>query len=269
MSKPASKSVSKTALKSASKALASELLSAFRRQGRSRLPPEIRVSQQRGPVDKVEIPRYLLSTANPYYSVKVKRENRKNRNIATDAFFEACSEGMLIEAKRLLEEDVDHLIDINRQDDEGNTALNFASHNGFAEIANLLIENGADLNMSNKKNTLFPLAAAIYFERRDIAKMLISAEGINVNAQLARGTSALHLACQKGYKDIVELLLANGANVNIRNRSGETPLQTAINYENEDIIELLQSRGAILGGKRRKTMKRKKTLRRTVKRRSR
>uniref|UniRef100_A0A6C0B378 Uncharacterized protein n=1 Tax=viral metagenome TaxID=1070528 RepID=A0A6C0B378_9ZZZZ len=265
MSKTPSKA-SKASSKSASKELAGELLSALRREGSSRLPSLIRVSQQRGPHSTAIVPRYQLSKANPYYTEEIKRENKKNRNRATNAFFEACSEGNLIETRTLLEEDIDHLIDINRQDDEGNTALNFASHNGFTEIANLLIENGADLNMSNKKNTLFPLAAAIYFERRDIAKMLISAEGINVNAQLARGSSALHLACQKGYIDIVELLLNKGANVNIRNRSGETPLQTAIDYENKDIIELLQSRGATLGGKRRKTMKIKKTSRRTVKR---
>ena len=95
--------------------------------------------------------------------------------------------------------------------------------------------------------------------------MLISAEQINVNNQLIQGTSALHSACKKGYTDIIEMLLAKDADINIRNNSGKTPLDMARKYNHEDIVELLQSRGATSGGKRRKTMKRKKRIIRTAK----
>lgn len=303
-----------------------ELVSAFR-QGKSRLPPEIKVSQQRGPPNVIMIQPNQQYQGNEYYSVSKKEKNRQNTTEASNAFFHACSEGDLEEAIRLLEEDESpSLIDINKQDKSSNTALINASYYGFTDIVKLLIQNGADLNFKNDSgdtalilaissgfveiaellinsgakldlqndrketaltfaissgfveiaklliirgadpNISFPLALAIHSKHPDIAEMLISVEGIDLNAKLPLGGTALHLACKKNYLYICEQLLANGANINIRDKFGETPLSVAVRLEREGIAKLLQENNAKLGGKRRKTTKRKKTKRRTIKR---
>ena len=59
--------------------------------------------------------------------------------------------------------------------------------------------------------------------------------------------TALHLACQKGYKEIAKLLLSQGSEV----ADGETdfadrhtPLHLAAAYGHVDVVELLMSYGA-------------------------
>jgi hypothetical protein len=57
-------------------------------------------------------------------------------------------------------------------------------------------------------------------------------------------------SCEKGYKDIVELLISKGANVNVVATQGDykgyTPLIFACKNGNKDIVELLVSKGADL-----------------------
>jgi uncharacterized RDD family membrane protein YckC len=61
------------------------------------------------------------------------------------------------------------------------------------------------------------------------------------------GFTPLHTACERGFKDMAELLLALGANVNVRARNGETPLITAIaehGKENMDLALFFIAKGA-------------------------
>jgi ankyrin repeat protein len=53
------------------------------------------------------------------------------------------------------------------------------------------------------------------------------------------GWTPLHLAAQKGFKDIAELLLANKAEVNARSKRGDTPLHWAAGNGHKEIVELL------------------------------
>jgi len=94
-----------------------------------------------------------------------------------------------------------------------NTALHFAvfKKENF-EVIKLLLENGADLYMTN-----------IY------------------------GESPLHLAALTENKDIVELLLKNNPEVNLKEFQGNTPFGIAFirgNRPNPEIIKLLLENGA-------------------------
>ncbi|PRP81638.1 ankyrin repeat-containing protein [Planoprotostelium fungivorum] len=49
--------------------------------------------------------------------------------------------------------------------------------------------------------------------------------GISVNARDdCNGSTALHFACLKGARQVIEVLVKNGADVNVRNDRGVTPL---------------------------------------------
>jgi FOG: Ankyrin repeat len=57
----------------------------------------------------------------------------------------SCQKGNLEKAKYALKEGADP----NQLDEEGWNALHYASENGFEDIINILLENGADVNIEN------------------------------------------------------------------------------------------------------------------------
>ena len=60
------------------------------------------------------------------------------------------------------------------------------------------------------------------------------ANGADVNAITAFGTSALSIAATKGYNVLLNLLISYGADIDVQEKfSGITPLITAINYEGD------------------------------------
>ncbi|XP_055848446.1 serine/threonine-protein phosphatase 6 regulatory ankyrin repeat subunit A-like [Episyrphus balteatus] len=120
-------------------------------------------------------------------------------------------------------------------------------------------------------------------ERTEMAKILL-AKGANVHAEtnIERST-ALHIACEEGFANIVEMLLqyqadvncvslygtplhcaarnrddnkcfieillANKANINSKNENGDTALHIAVQYENTNIVETLVKNGADIDSK--------------------
>ena len=80
-----------------------------------------------------------------------------------------------------------------------------------------------------------------------IAELLLDA-GAQVERQHYLGTTALHLAAQRGHADLAELMLDHGADPNRVGRKfsaeGQTPLQLAERGGHNDIAALLRDRGA-------------------------
>src|SRR5205814_6288577 len=66
----------------------------------------------------------------------------------------------------------------------------------------------------------------------------------DIQAQYRSGSTALHLAADPGYRDIVELLLAAGAAVNATDKGGYTPLCDAARKGRADIVQMLLAKGA-------------------------
>lgn len=64
-------------------------------------------------------------------------------------------------------------------------------------------------------------------------------KGADVNAKCQDGTAALHIAIEKGQKDVVEQLIAAGADVKTRNGKGRTPPHLAAEHSRKDLVELL------------------------------
>ena len=84
-----------------------------------------------------------------------------------------------------------------------------------------------------------------WWQNTTIDKIEEALKAEDVNEQNEYGYTALMLACQKGYKDIVELLLQNKANVNFLNpKNSWTSLITASSKGYADIVKLLLKYGA-------------------------
>ena len=85
--------------------------------------------------------------------------------------------------------------------------LYYAAVKNRIEIAELLLENGADVNMGEGGNTA--LHAAALNGRAEFALWLLN-HGVNVNAHDYEGKTPLAVAEKAGQKELVELLRKHG-----------------------------------------------------------
>ena len=105
---------------------------------------------------------------------------------------------------------LDKGVDINSIDDDGCTALYYASRNNCEKTVTMLLERGADVNICNMIRRT-PLMVAASCERINIIKILLESEAIYVNTVDNRGKTALTLLPPWGSMDIIKLFLDYGA----------------------------------------------------------
>lgn len=164
------------------------------------------------------------------------------------------------------------------------TALHYACEYGLKDIAILLMNNGANVDIINSSG-LTPLLVACESCHFDIACLLIE-NGADKTVSNSGGKTALHLACEKGnlkliklllmkgdnvindtkfinrskskdgftalhiscywgYLDVIEELLNHGANMNIATHEGSTPLHISCLHGHDNVVSYLLRRGGV------------------------
>ena len=100
---------------------------------------------------------------------------------------------------------------VNAETKDSWTALRTAARFGHADTIDLLLDYGADINATSKEGwTALMLAAGS--NHIDAVKLLLAEPNINLDAKLkANGKTALNLAEDQGYTEIVKLLKKAGA----------------------------------------------------------
>jgi len=83
------------------------------------------------------------------------------------------------------------------------------------------IEAGSDLNVKDPFGGSSPLITAAIFDKKDMAELLLDA-GADINFQNNDGSTALISAAFFGRPEIVQLLLERGADKSIKNKYGAT-----------------------------------------------
>jgi len=129
-----------------------------------------------------------------------------------------------------------HGANLNARNSKGDTPLMLALKKGDLNAAEVLIQKGSSLFVSNA-DTRNPLSAI--FEMDSGARMrLFSATGANSADFL--GESMLHYAVRENNADVVSELLSLGADRNAHNRKGETPKDIAQAKGYLEILALLE-----------------------------
>uniref|UniRef100_A0AAY4AF48 NAD(+) ADP-ribosyltransferase n=1 Tax=Denticeps clupeoides TaxID=299321 RepID=A0AAY4AF48_9TELE len=174
--------------------------------------------------------------------------------------FRACDEGDCETVRRLLEPGAAECgapppVPVDRADEEGNAALQFAAAGGHETLVRFLLRKGASVDgRSNYGWT--PLMQAARFGHLTVTHILLE-NGAEMNARNRMGASVLSMAARGGHVHVAKLLLESGAFVDdydhleecLSSEGGReflsaTPLLVAAQLGHEALVRLLLDWGA-------------------------
>jgi ankyrin repeat protein len=138
-----------------------------------------------------------------------------------------------------IEINIDETIDQSNQ-----TPLMLASGDGYPDIVEFLIQNGANVNYvsSSGDTPLIKVAQNSIMDKDDqfnIVERLITS-GANVNYQDKYGKTPLILATESNSPNIVGKLLLSGADISVKDKDESTALDIAISNEMVEIEQIIK-----------------------------
>lgn len=149
--------------------------------------------------------------------------------------------GMAISLGRmeLAEYLIDKGADINRQDNIGRTFLHKAAENGNLAAVKFLVEKGARLDVLDKWNdTPLHVAANVKVNKGHIEVVdYLVKNGADIN--LTHNYTPIHLAITRGNLDMVKCLIDNGADLYIKRACDGTPLTYAKQQGQVEIVNYM------------------------------
>ena len=133
--------------------------------------------------------------------------------------------------------------DVNRQNADGSTALQWAVFEVDVDEVKRLIDEGADVSLANNYGAS-PMSLAAEIGHAEILELLLDA-GADVNSATPEGLTALHGVARTGNLEAATLLIDRGAAVDAREGwGGQTPLMWASARRHPEMMQLLIDRGA-------------------------
>jgi ankyrin repeat protein len=152
---------------------------------------------------------------------------------------DAASKGDATEIERLLKSGAD----VNVQQADGATALQWAAYRGDAKLAERLLKAGAKPGLANN-NGATPLWLAASRGDAAVIRALLKG-GADANEKLPLGRRPLMLAARSGNVDAVRALIERGADVNAsETERGTTALMQAADQGHADVLKALIQHGA-------------------------
>jgi ankyrin repeat protein len=160
---------------------------------------------------------------------------------ADEQLIRAVRQKDLAEVERLLQAGADPNAD-KVAGFEGRPPLFHAATFGYTDIAQELIDKGANADYGAAQGAVTPLMIASLNGAASTVELLIGS-GASVNAR-AGASTALTEAMRRGYPEVIALLLAAGADPDVPMEDGSTPLCYAKSHNYTDAERLLREAGA-------------------------
>jgi ankyrin repeat protein len=137
--------------------------------------------------------------------------------------------------------------DVNNSLKTGSTLLMIAATYGQTDIVKILIGSGAGVNAVNYDGMTALMYSISKMGSAETLKLLIDAKA-DVNASFKRsntaGATALLLAASMGLAEMVRLLIDAGADVHAKDNFGDSPCSRAVQFGHAEIAEMLKVAGA-------------------------
>lgn len=130
----------------------------------------------------------------------------------------------------------------NSMDGEGYTPLHLTAGGGYRDACALLLDKGADLNVTTKDG-LTPLHTASMTGNPETVTLLLD-RGAKIEAPDNNQMTPLCTAALKGNIAIAEVLVQRGANVNYMATTQWTPIRVADYGKKPEMIAWLRAHGA-------------------------
>lgn len=160
-----------------------------------------------------------------------------NAQLAIDRLFDAVSKGDAHRIQSLLRDGCD----LNQLNANGMSVLALAAKKGRTDIVKLLLEHGADVNLTMTYYGWTALTYAVNNGHLETVKILLNYHA-DVNAKAHRGKTALLLAADRGYLEIVEVLLKHGADAGaVPDHHGWTAMGRAMKHGYVEIADVLRA----------------------------
>ncbi len=150
-------------------------------------------------------------------------------------------EAIAVKDVKKIEDLIAEGVNINSAGSSGETPLMEALGDDKAEILDLLLSHGIDVNLTATIGELemAPLELAISSGHEASVKKLL-AHGAKIEREDMLGETVLFNAVRSGNAGITKLLIDHGADINHKNRIGDTPLSLAEKSGNHRIVEILK-----------------------------
>ena len=126
--------------------------------------------------------------------------------------------------------------EVNKTNALGETALMHAAWKGRAKAVQWLLAHGAVPNREAMQWTA--LHYAVFAGHSDIAERLLDS-GADLNARSPNGSSVLMMAIYEGREDMARWLLARGADTRIKNENGDGALEWAMKFNHLKIARMV------------------------------
>uniref|UniRef100_A0A8D0H834 Kinase D-interacting substrate of 220 kDa n=1 Tax=Sphenodon punctatus TaxID=8508 RepID=A0A8D0H834_SPHPU len=132
-------------------------------------------------------------------------------------------------------------VNLEHRDMGGWTALMWASYKGRSEVALLLLEKGANPNITGLQYSVYPIIWAAGRGHSEIVHLLLQ-HGAKVNCSDKYGTTPLIWAARKGHLECVQYLLQMGADVDQEGANSMTALIVAVKGGYTDSVKEILKR---------------------------
>ena len=126
----------------------------------------------------------------------------------------------------------------NTQNNFGLAPLHYASLGGHEEAIELLLEQGAEINITNNQG-LTPLFMAARAGRVKVVEMLSKRNGIDLEKGDEQAHTPLSIAVANGHLPIFAQLLKSGANPHAKDTNGMMPLHIASKRNSLEVVVAL------------------------------
>lgn len=144
---------------------------------------------------------------------------------------------VLVSDEALLKEISNVRLNLDLEDNRGDTALHYAAWEGDVSAIIGLLEHGADINARNKDGNT-PLHTAVFGGQVSVIEELLKDRKVKADIEASNNdkNTPLHCAAWAGNRTIFDLLIKKGANRNTVNIDKESP---------ETYLNLVQSKQAM------------------------